>query len=158
MQGRAQRTKRGAVSSIDESISFDEFFEHLVEATVFHGFHEQKHIAAAHPYEIECLHVLDEAARWIIWACVAARSPVARRVVGADVSPPASTPPRTPLSLYFPLLHTPHWYSLPVYRQLGIPPLQAQERTSRSLCSTADDTHDPVRLGSNKNSNSVTKC
>src|SRR5437016_2581216 len=102
--------------------------------------------------------LLPSLSRWIIWACVAARSPVARRVGGADVSPPASTPPRTPLSLYFPLLHTPHWYSLPVYRQLGIPPLQAQERTSRSLCSTADDTHDPVRLGSNKNSHSVTKC
>src|SRR5262249_42019504 len=95
--------------------------------------------------------------RQIIWARVAARSPVALRVGGAGVSPPASNPPRTPLALFYPPLRTLHWCSLLVCRRLVIPLPRAQERTSRSFCSTADYTHGPVRRGSNKNNNSVKK-
>src|SRR5262249_70531 len=37
-------------------------------------------------------------------------------------------------------------------------PTQAQERTSRSFCSTADYSHSPGPLGSNKNTNSLNKA
>ena len=101
--------------------------------------------------------LLPALSRWIMWARLAARAPVALRVGGAGVSPPASTPPRTPLALGFPPSRTSHWRSGLVCRRRVIPPPRAQARTSRSFGSTADDTHGPGRLGSNKSNHSVTK-